>query len=234
MLCSETHPSVFPPKPPPLWYVTNGDVTVGPVNTSLLRRGAEKCRIPDYCFVRAWHGDWRGLQSVREIAALHKPLAKDPDFERILDWELAADRVKKDEMELCHTISWLALVATGAECAMVHFRSRFDRPLVTRAIVGPMPTDMLDQTLPEDDPALDAAFRRQAIVGPPYSPTEDALAIRFAGSKNGVGAVAMIPLFLHGQLAAMLEIARPGRAFRRSDLQRIERIATLALRRRAR
>jgi len=225
--------SVFAPKPPPLWYVTRGDVTVGPVITTQLARGVAAGRVPDDCLVRAWRGDWRDLESVREVAALHKPTPADPKLEQIFEWEVAADRVKRDEMELCNTIAWLARVATGAECAMVHFRSRVDRRLVTRAVVGPMPTAMLGQPLPDNDLVLHAAFRGRAVVGPPYCSTADALAIRFASSKNGVGAVAMIPLMLHGQPMAMLELGRPGHSFRRSDLQRAERIAMRALRRRA-
>ena len=42
----------------------------------------------------------------------------------------------------------------------------------------------------------------------------------------------MIPIFMGGTLAAMLELSRPGHAFRRSDLQRAERIVQRALRQR--
>ena len=186
MLSPAAYPSVFLPKPPPLWYVSRGDVTVGPVITTQLTRGVASGRVPDDCLVRAWRGDWRDLASVREVAALHKPPTKDPKLEQIFEWELAADRVKKDAMELCHTVAWLARMATGAECAIVHFRSRLDHPLRTRAVVGPMPTTLLGHPLPESDPALHEAFRGRAIVGPPFGRAEDALAIRFASSKNGV------------------------------------------------
>ena len=66
-------------------------------------------------------------------------------------------------------------------------------------------------------------------MGPPYGPTEDALAIRFASSSGGVGGAAMIPIFVGNTLMAMLELSRPGHAFRRCDLQRAERIAQRAL-----
>jgi hypothetical protein len=56
--------------------------------------------------------------------------------------------------------------------------------------------------------------------------------MRFAGSKGGAGAVAMIPLFVEKELTAMLELSRPGHAFRRTDLQRAERIVQRALRQR--
>jgi hypothetical protein len=39
----------------------------------------------------------------------------------------------------------------------------------------------------------------------------------------------MIPFFVGGTLTAMLELSRPGRAFRRTDLQRAERIVHRAL-----
>ena len=63
--------SVFKQTPPPLWYVTNGELTVGPVVTGLLIRGVEFGRVPDYCHVSPFRGDWRTLNSVREIAALN-------------------------------------------------------------------------------------------------------------------------------------------------------------------
>ena len=56
-----------------------------------------------------------------------------------------------------------------------------------------------------------------------------ALAMRFATSAGGVGAAAMIPVFVAGSLKGMLELSRPGHAFRRNDLVRAERIAQRAL-----
>ena len=85
----------------------------------------------------------------------------------------------------------------------------------------------------ERDLVLKAARMGRPVLGPPYGPTEDALAIRFASSRGGVGAAAMIPIFIGEQLTAMLELSRPGHAFRRSDLQRAERIAQRAVRPRA-
>ena len=67
------------------------------------------------------------------------------------------------------------------------------------------------------------------FFGPPYGPAEDALAMRFASTKGGVGGAAMIPIFVDNSLRAMLELSRPGHAFRCADLQRAERIAFRAL-----
>ncbi len=221
--------SVFKSLPPPLWYVTNGELTVGPVATDLLRRGVEYGRVPEYCQVKAARGTWRELLGVREIAALGtKPNAKAPSEEQFAEWARPVERVK-DDMELCHTLTWLALIATGAESAMFHYKSKNARELVTRSVLGPLPNDQLNCGLHPEDPVLSAARDRRPVVGPPYGPAEDALAKRFAATSGGVGAAAMIPIFVQGTLTGMLELARPGHAFRRSDLVRAERIAQRAV-----
>ncbi|MEO7038135.1 MAG: hypothetical protein ABI548_29470, partial [Polyangiaceae bacterium] len=113
--------SVFRQTPPPLWYVTNGELTVGPVVTGLLIRGVEFGRVPEYCQVSPYHGDWRTLSSVREIAALtSKVNGSAPSQEQLLEWTRPVERIK-DEAELSHSITWLALIATGAESAMFHY-----------------------------------------------------------------------------------------------------------------
>ncbi len=225
--------SVFRPAPPPLWYVTNGDLTVGPVVTGLLIRGVEAGRVPDYCQVSPYYGEWRGLSAVREIAALNsKVTGKAPSAEQLAEWARPVERIK-DEEELAHTVTWLSLITTGAESAMFHYRRRNTRPLVTRSVLGPISSERLGYALPENDLVLKSARLGRPVFGPPYGATEDALAIRFAGSRNGVGAAAMIPFFIGTQLTGMLELSRPGHAFRRSDLQRAERIVQKALRTRA-
>lgn len=230
----ETIPkSVFRLEPPPLWYVTNGELTVGPVVTGLLMRGVEYGRVPEYCHVRTWHGDWRTLNSVREIAALNSKVgAQGLSADQLAEWGRPAERVR-DEMELAHTVTWLSLVTVGAESAMFHYRGRHGRSLVTRSVLGPMSSERLGYALPESDPILRSARRGRPVFGPPYGPIEDALATRFASSKGGSGAVAMIPFFADEELVAMLEVSRPGHAFRRSDLQRAERIVQRALHQRA-
>ncbi|HYJ11408.1 MAG TPA: hypothetical protein VEX18_20435 [Polyangiaceae bacterium] len=225
--------SVFRLEPPPLWYVTNGELTVGPVVTGLLMRGVEHGRVPEFCHVRTWHGDWRTLNSVREISALNSKVAgKAPTADQLAEWGRPIERIR-DEMELAHTVAWLSLVATGAESAMFHYRGRYGRSLVTRSVLGPMSNERLGYALPESDLLLIAARFGRPVFGPPYGPTEDALAMRFASSKGGSGAVAMIPFFIGNELTAMLELSRPGHAFRRTDLQRAERIVQRALRQRS-
>ena len=222
--------TLFRPQPPPLWFVTNGELTVGPVVTGLLMRGVEYGRVPEYCHVRPYRGGWRTLNAVREISALHrKSSPKAASSEQLTDWARSLDRIK-DEAELCHTVTWLALAATSAESAMLHFRGRSSTSLVTRSVLGPMSRERLGYALREDDPLLRSARRGKPVTGPPYGTTEDALAMRFASSQGGAGAVAMIPVFVGRTLTAMLEISRPGHAFRRTDLQAAEAIVQRALR----
>jgi hypothetical protein len=225
--------SVFRVEPPPLWFVTDGELTVGPVVTGLLMRGVEHGRVPEDCHVRPYRGNWRTLLGVREISALtRKKPAATPNADQLIEWGRPAERIK-DEMELCHTMAWLSLVATSAESAMFHYRGRSARTLTTRAVLGPMPKDRLGYSLPEDDLLLQSARQGRPVTGPPYGPVEDALAMRFACSQGGAGAVAMIPIFTGGSLTAMLELSRPGHAFRRTDLQTAERIVQRTLRRQA-
>jgi len=222
-------PSVFRPIAPPLWYVSDGDLTVGPVPTKLLLRGIEHGRVPDGCWVRASGSDWRNVHAVREVAALNGKLGpRLPTEEQLVEWTRPAAQIR-DEEELAHQLTWLALVATGAESAMFHYRAPRSRWFVTRSVVGPMSPDQLGRVLPEWDPLLEAARLGRPVVGPPYGPLEDALATRMATSQGGVGAAAMVPIFWRGMLRGLLELSRPGHAFRREDLKTAERIAQRAL-----
>jgi hypothetical protein len=232
MRLDEIPHTLFPVQPPPLWYVTNGELTVGPVVTGLLMRGVEHGRVPDYCHVRPYRGNWRELLRVREIAAMHRKIDAQASKAQIGEWQRALARVR-DEDELCHTLTWISMLATSAESGMFHYRGRSPRTLVTRAVVGPLPKDRLGYALPEEDLLLRSARKGRPVTGPPYGATEDALAMRFAYSRGGAGAVAMIPIFSGGVLTAMLELSRPGHAFRRADLQAAERLAQRALFQRA-
>ena len=228
--------SVFRPAPLRLWYVTNGELTVGPVvPLAYWIRGVEGGRVPDFCHVSHAASRRVAARSARseEIAALSsKTGAKAPSAQQLAEWARPVERIK-DEEELSHTVTWLSLVATGAESAMFHYRRRNAKVLVTRSVLGPISRERLGYALPENDLVLQAARLGRPVFGPPYGPTEDALAIRFAGSRGGVGAAAMVPIFVAGNLTAMLELSRPGHAFRRSDLQRAERVVQHAMRTRS-
>ena len=225
--------SVLKSNPPPIWYVTDGDVTVGPVLTGLLVRGVEQGRVPEHCRVSADHARWRKLDSVREIAARKRPAASAAEAVLALqELERPRDRIR-DAEELAHQVTRLAMLVTRAECGMLHLRNRAARCFSTRAVLGPISTGLLNDSLSEADPVVRAAQLGRPVTGPPYGPVEDALALRFAASAGGVGGAAMLPIFVGSSLVAMLELSRPGHAFRRWDLQRAERIVQRALHERA-
>ena len=218
-------PTVFAPIVPPLWYVSDGELTVGPVSTSLLLRGVEAGKVHEECWVRSSRSYWRNVLAVREVAALAGNVGpRLPSGEQLVEWAGSAQRLR-DEEELSHNLGWLALVAAGAESAMVHYRSPRSNRFYTRAIVGPMAMDQFGKPLSGLDPVLCAARLGRPVVGPPYGLVEDALALRMATSQGGVGAAASIPIFWTGSLRVVLELSRPGHAFRREDLKSAERIA---------
>jgi hypothetical protein len=224
--------TVFLPQPPPLWYVTNGERSVGPIVTGLLTRYVDDGQIGDACHVRMPSSRWRDLLAVREIAARHSRVGILP-----MNWqrEAMADLLARvgrmrDEDELLHEVTEFALTTTKAESAMLHYLGRSTKAMVTRCILGPMPNDRLGYPLPESDLVLEAARFGRPVVGPTWGPTEDRLAMRFAASRGGTGAVAMIPISVGGVVTTMLEVSRPGRPFRRTDLQRAEQFAQRALR----
>jgi hypothetical protein len=221
-------PSVFRFHPPPLWYVSNGETKVGPVNTSVLIRGVERGRVPETSRVRAFDGIWRGLSSVREIAVLSGKPSTDPAPEQLAEWGGVVSRLRDDDV-MCHTVARLALSLTGAESAMVHYRGRHGRTLFTRAILGSVSKARLGYPLSEFDLVLRSARSGVPVQGPPYGPVEDELSKRFATSHEGVGAVAMIPILVGSELHAMLEVSRAGYSFRCDDLKRAERIGRRAV-----
>lgn len=232
MLHTRLPASVFRPQPPPLWYVSNGHLTVGPVDTTLLVRGVEYGRVPEDCHVRPARGDWRQLLGIREIAAMNGNAANGVSFEQLTEWSRFMLRLR-DEDELYHTATWLCMRITGAERAMLHASGRNGGLLFTRSVLGPVANRRVGYPLSGFDPVLRAARRKSPVQGPPYGPLENMLTKRLATAQTGGavagGAVAMIPFFVGGQLAAMLELARAGHAFRCSDLQQLERIVQRAL-----
>jgi hypothetical protein len=148
-----------------------------------------------------------------------------------------------DPDELFHYVTQLALIIAGADAAMLHHaagrsgaagdRTGTGAPpgvLITRAALGPLETDRLGQPLP-DDLALRTASSDRPILGrADDGPEQREIADRLACGDGGVPGVAMIPFFTGNDLVAMLELRRPHRPFRRTDLRLAERIVQRGLR----
>ncbi|MBN1607789.1 MAG: GAF domain-containing protein [Polyangiaceae bacterium] len=229
------HQTVFRPQPPPLWYVSDGERSVGPVLTGRLVDHVQAGQVPDWCRVRLTRGRWRKLDFVREISAIKRPMnrpSKAAAKEAFLELSYQTGCIR-DEDEFLHETTEAARAMVGGQCAMLHCFQRSVRAMVTRSVVGRIPTERLGQPLPDDDPVLQVARLNRPVFGPPYGPTEDALARRFAYAEGGVGAAAMIPISIDGTVSMMLEVSRPGHAFRRGDLQRAEQLVQRMVRMRS-
>lgn len=222
-------PSVFRFHPPPLWFVSNGEISVGPVNTSRLLRGVERGRVPENCQVRAFDGVWRGLSRVREIAVLNGKRPSEPSGTQLAEMGGTVARLRDEEL-LFHTVTRLCQALTGAESAMLHYRGRLGRALFTRVVTGPISNARLGYPLSEFDLVLQAARQGIPVQGPPYGPVENELSKRFETNHGGApAAVAMIPILVAGELTAMIELSRQGYAFRCNDLKHAERIGRRAV-----
>jgi hypothetical protein len=155
-------------------------------------------------------------------------VASGPSFEQLTEWTRFLQRVR-DEDELCHTATWVSMVLTGAETAIFHYSGAQGSTLFTRSILGPVVNGRVGSPLSEFDLVLRSARRGLAIQGGSCGVLENGLAKRLGASAVAGGALAMIPFFAEGQLRAMLELGRPGHAFRRNDLLQAEGLVQRAL-----
>lgn len=210
--------------PAALWIVSNGEVTIGPVRTELLLRGIRHGRVPPDCQVRAAGSEeWRPLEALREVAALHGNAGSVGDFQRAAA-EIAAAR---DEREVLLVLLHGAAAATRATRGLIHRqRVPVDLPVTSYSIGGL--EESLGNVISYQDPAYAQALNGQPLLGAP----SDGLAERIVAARLGdptLAGVAMIPVTHGTELAAMLELGREDRGFRLSDADALSRLATLAI-----
>src|ERR1041385_701202 len=163
---SMTPQSLLRPIPPPLWFVTNGTSTIGPVSTNLLLRGVAADRVPTDCMVRErkWR-TWRALDTVREVAALRRDQARYGQvhvartryhlgarhdvgltlFEKKLRWA-------KDPSDAFLLGLKEALRETGPLVGAVHRRGAANRGFVTAIVLGPGMHRRIGRTVSTGDP----------------------------------------------------------------------------------
>jgi hypothetical protein len=210
--------------PAALWIVSNGEVTIGPVRTELLLRGIRHGRVPADCQVRAAGSDeWRPLEAMREVAALHGNAGSVGDFQRAAA-EIAEAR---DEREVFLLLLHGAALATRATCGLVHRqRVPVDLP-VTSYCIGGLEED-LGSVISYQDPAYALALNGQPLLGSPSDGMPERLVAERLGDATLAG-IAMIPVTHGTELAAMLELGRADRCFRLSDADALARLATLAI-----
>jgi hypothetical protein len=207
----------------PLWIVSNGEVTIGPVRTELLLRGIRHGRVPDDCHVRAADSDeWRPLHQLREVAALRGQPGSIQAFQRAAS-DIAHAR---DERDVLLTLLHGAAQATCAPLGLIHRqRDPVDLPVTSYTFGGL--TDALGAVVPGHDPAYAMARGGHTLIGRP----EDGVAERAVADRLGadLAGVVMVPVTYGTEVAAMLELGRLDRPFRIGDADQLCRLATLAI-----
>jgi hypothetical protein len=210
--------------PVALWIVSNGEVTIGPVRTELLLRGIRHGRVPLDCQVRAANSDeWRPLESLREVMALQGHAGSVGEFQRAA-LEISGAR---DEREVLLFLLQGAARATRATQGLVHRQRPPVRLPVTSYSYGGL-EDSLGAVVSYQDPAYLLAINGQTLAGAPA----DGLAERVVAERLGdesLAGILMVPVTHGTELAAILELGRPDRPFRLSDVDALSRLATLAV-----
>jgi hypothetical protein len=214
------------PCPPPLWFVTNGEITVGPVRTGLLLRGVLHGRVPAECHVRElrWRG-FRPLDEIREISALRRdapasfgvPLGTAARTSNLL--VRASDR---SEVLLIGLQAALSLTSSSA--GLLHIAC--DGHFVTRYACGTLSYERLGARVSNADPVIAWARRGGMVLDAPET-SELARNVhdRLSHGRRRYEAVAMVPLCGGDRLVGVLELGRSDHAFRASDGVELVRLA---------
>ncbi|MBK7580308.1 MAG: GAF domain-containing protein [Myxococcales bacterium] len=231
-ISAATH-SPRPVRPPPLWFVTNGELTVGPVRTDLLQRGVFHGRIPEDCLVRelTWR-TWRRLDQIREIRAVQRVPGTDTLINRPFMGQSHADLVSRfglamDAAEVLSLALHECFETTNASFGLVHRAFDPDQRATTTCVRGIGMTGRLGAILPDDAATRIARFGGLVVARPGTGEAERCIANRLGAAADLEG-VAMVPLCIGGDLLAIIELGRVGHAFRASDVTALERIASAA------
>ncbi len=207
----------------PEWLVCNGGVTVGPVRTELLLRGVMHGRVPSSAWVRqtGWQ-NWRELGKIREVSALARVLERrvdEPASERS-SFQDSAEAVAQaaDAGEALLIALHAAAQATSATAGLAH-RVREPLLLPTTSCVFGAASERLGEVLPWFDPAfaLARSGRGRLLLGPGEpGGVQQSVSARLSPGIPLAG-IAVLPIMVHGQLCAMLELGRGDHPFRASD-----------------
>ncbi len=236
MLLAQSAVHAPPKRPPPLWYVTNGETTVGPVRSELLVRGVWHDRIPEDCHVREsrWKS-WRCLSEIREVAAVKRAKRHGFDAPRLRRPVLTFDRFHarfrhaSDASEVLLLLLAEAMDRTRASYGMIHrARERFGAPVISYAR-GPGMSEMLGQTVETNDASLAVARMGKIVYGPPaHGFVERTIALRI-GAPRQLSGVAMIPVTTAQHLLAVMELGRRDHSFRVQDAKTLAFLARAAV-----
>lgn len=213
------NPTRTKPRPPPLWMVTNGDVTVGPVSTTTVVQGVLEGRVWNGFYVRDTRSpSWRAVHTLREVRALEDKLYRRAPREKstsAIEALLCLAETTKEAMQLGLE---LARKRVRADAGIAH---AFDHPFkapVTRAAQGSLTRAEIDERLTDADPLVRIARARCIAMGDPkIIPEMRMSAIRIGGGAERLTGIAMVPVAGVGGVLGMLELGRADHPFRTTD-----------------
>jgi hypothetical protein len=219
------------PVPPPLWFMSDGTRTHGPLTTTSLVQGAA-AGLPREHHVRiSTSPAWRRLASLREVKA-----ADESSFERkrrlegmrdLLGVEALlrlADR-PNDALDLGLVVAARRL---GADFGFVHaFEAGRVAPRTAFAFGRGADGRLGAPLLANDTLACVARAGCLAIGDARAHHAYRVAASRLGGRSGEVLGVAMVPISSEAGVLAMLELGRMGHPFRRSDARALRAVANL-------
>jgi hypothetical protein len=229
-----------------LWYVTNGELVVGPVTTNLLMRGIAVGKVPDDA--RIWRDPWpfwRPLGAVREVRALrHAQERLGPSWCPSTTWSpppassalVGATRwitSGMDEQEVIGLTLAAAARELRATSGLAHRPERALGSLVVRSVVGESVRDRLGACIPASDSAMRMARMGAAILDRRGMASATTASLDRLGHRDEPSAgVALAPVYFGARLVAILELGKHDRPFRGGDhalLRSFTRVASRCL-----
>jgi hypothetical protein len=211
---------------PPAWYVSNGEKTVGPVETDLLVRGVISGKIPAECCVSLTGEGWRPIHQVREVQrarlGLQGPNEAIPGSVRhSIRWLSDARDVGEAFSLTLHG----ACAVTNAQVGVLYrWRQPLERPVVSACFGDPHLE--LGEVVSRCDPALWAAQEGEpTVMAPEDSPAARAMAFRLSPAVRLAG-LALVPLRAATEVVGVIELGRFDHAFRNTDARSLVPLVT--------
>jgi len=217
------------PKLPPLWIVSRGERSAGPVSTPNLVRSIALGRVPDDCIAKPHRmAAWRRLEHIREVRAamggrpVHKTAGETET--QSLEALLRLCDSPRDAFDLALRVTARKL---GADFGYVHCFEEGHHIPVTRHAFGEGATFRLGAPLLESDYLAHIARTRKLALGAARDHVAfRAAAWRLGGRTAEIDGVAMVPIATSRGMMAMIELGRVDRQFRVSDGRVLRDIAS--------
>lgn len=204
------------------FFITDGNVTVGPVGAELLVRGIQAGKVPLEACV--WCAGWDQWQKIHEYAAeigvmpTEEAVVARSKRARVSDLsplQLPSTDVQRTTLSRAQDLNEAASLffsfcasATSAECGWVHVYSKAaGGAMVTLEGIGPRATFGVGRTIDASDHALRVARDGRTVLSEPIpGVVGSATVARVLATGVPPTSVLMTPVLCAGQLLVMLEL----------------------------